>query len=112
MEPATTVVMNDVRRRAVRTADQVTARAAANGAVGGVARRQGYADPMRLLRRALGALGLAALFAAAARLRGKGGTPPQHGGWQPIDPDGTLADEPSGAAVTAADSPPDSAAAR
>lgn len=47
---------------------------------------------MRLLRRALGALGLAALFAAAARVRGKGGTPPQHGGWQPIDPDGSLAD--------------------
>lgn len=62
---------------------------------------------MRLLRRALGALGLAALFAAAARLRGKGGTPPQHGGWQPIDPDGTLADESSAHSAAPADAAPE-----
>lgn len=49
---------------------------------------------MRLLRRALGALGLAGLVASALRLRGKGGTPPQHGGWQPID----ITGEPSGEA--------------
>jgi hypothetical protein len=40
---------------------------------------------MKILRRALVALGLAGLIASALRLRGRGGTPPQHGGWQPID---------------------------
>jgi hypothetical protein len=40
---------------------------------------------MRILRRAIAALGLAAMIASALRVRGKGGTPPQHGGWQPID---------------------------
>ena len=66
---------------------------------------------MRLLRRALGALGLAALFAAAARLRGKGGTPPQHGGWQPIDPEGTLDENPQ-AAGDATPGRPDAASER
>ena len=40
---------------------------------------------VRLLRRALAALTLAGVIAAALRLRGRGGTPPQHGGWQPVD---------------------------
>jgi hypothetical protein len=44
-----------------------------------------YSTLVKLIRRALAALGLAAAIASALRLRGRGGTPPQHGGWQPID---------------------------
>lgn len=40
---------------------------------------------MRLFRRILGALTLAVIGAIGLRLRGRGGTPPQRGGWQPID---------------------------
>lgn len=40
---------------------------------------------MKLIRRALAALALAALFGAGLRVRGRGGTPPQHGGWRPLD---------------------------
>ncbi|MET0144418.1 MAG: hypothetical protein ABW328_06495 [Ilumatobacteraceae bacterium] len=40
---------------------------------------------MKLLRRALFALSVAAGIAGVMRIRGRGGTPPQHGGWQPID---------------------------
>jgi hypothetical protein len=39
---------------------------------------------MKLLRRALVALGLAATVAAILRLRGSGGTPPQQGGWREL----------------------------
>lgn len=39
-----------------------------------------------LLRRALVALGLAGAIAAALRIRGSGGTPPQQGGWRELDP--------------------------
>jgi hypothetical protein len=39
---------------------------------------------MALLRRALVALGIAGLIAAALRLRGTGGTPPQEGGWREL----------------------------
>jgi hypothetical protein len=39
---------------------------------------------MALFRRALVALGLAALVAAVLRLRGSGGTPPQDGGWREL----------------------------
>ncbi len=46
-----------------------------------------YSAVVKLIRRALAALGLAAAIASALRLRGRGGTPPQHGGWQPIDLD-------------------------
>jgi hypothetical protein len=46
-----------------------------------------YSALVKLIRRALAALGLAAAIASALRLRGRGGTPPQHGGWQPIDLD-------------------------
>jgi hypothetical protein len=40
---------------------------------------------VRLLRRALAAVFMAVMIAGALRLRGRGGTPPQHGGWQPVD---------------------------
>ncbi|CAN5705849.1 hypothetical protein BH24ACT5_BH24ACT5_01130 [soil metagenome] len=40
---------------------------------------------VKLLRRALLALGMGAVLASGIRLRGRGGTPPQHGGWQPVD---------------------------
>jgi hypothetical protein len=46
-----------------------------------------YSALVKLIRRALAALGLAAAIASALRVRGRGGTPPQHGGWQPIDLD-------------------------
>jgi alpha-beta hydrolase superfamily lysophospholipase len=39
---------------------------------------------MKALRRALLALGIAGLIAAALRLRGTGGSPPQHGGWREL----------------------------
>lgn len=37
---------------------------------------------MKLVRRALMALSLASLIAGTLRLRGKGGVPPQEGGWK------------------------------
>lgn len=40
---------------------------------------------VKLLRRVVGAVVLAAAVAAAIRTRGTGGTPPQHGGWRPLD---------------------------
>ncbi len=39
---------------------------------------------MRMIRRVLGALGIAALVAAALRVRGTGGVPPQRGGWREL----------------------------
>jgi hypothetical protein len=39
---------------------------------------------MKRLRRAMAALTLAGLVAGAMRLRGSGGTPPQHGGWRQL----------------------------
>jgi hypothetical protein len=39
---------------------------------------------MKMLRRALVALGIAAAIAAVLRLRGSGGTPPQAGGWREL----------------------------
>ena len=39
---------------------------------------------MALLRRALAAVGIAAVLAAIQRLRGSGGTPPQSGGWREL----------------------------
>jgi hypothetical protein len=39
---------------------------------------------MALLRRALAAVGLAGIIAAALRLRGSGETPPQSGGWREL----------------------------
>lgn len=40
---------------------------------------------MRVVRRAMVALGLAVAIAGYLRVRGRGGTPPQHGGWQPVE---------------------------
>jgi hypothetical protein len=40
---------------------------------------------VKLLRRALSALALAGLVAGVLRARGTGGTPPQHGGWRPLE---------------------------
>jgi hypothetical protein len=40
---------------------------------------------MKLLRRILGALAMAGIAAAGLRVRGRGGTPPQHGGWRPLE---------------------------
>jgi hypothetical protein len=39
---------------------------------------------MKLLRRALVALGLAGMIAAVLRLRGTGGVPPTDGGWREL----------------------------
>jgi len=39
---------------------------------------------VKLFRRALGALAVAGVIAAALRLRGRGGVPPQTGGWQEL----------------------------
>lgn len=40
---------------------------------------------MKVLRRVLSVLALAGAFAAVVRVRGMGGTPPQHGGWRPLE---------------------------
>ncbi len=40
---------------------------------------------VKILRRALSAVVLAVAVAAALRVRGSGGTPPQHGGWRPLE---------------------------
>ena len=40
---------------------------------------------MKIIRRLLTALTATVLTAAALRLRGSGGTPPQHGGWRPLE---------------------------
>ena len=40
---------------------------------------------MDLLRRAFAALGLGAMVAAALRLKGSGGVPPQSGGWRELE---------------------------
>jgi len=40
---------------------------------------------MKVLRGALSAVLLMAAVAAALRVRGTGGTPPQHGGWRPLE---------------------------
>jgi hypothetical protein len=40
--------------------------------------------PMRALRRAITAIGIAALVAGVLRIRGTGGVPPQRGGWREL----------------------------
>ena len=40
---------------------------------------------VKVLRRVITALTIAAAVAAALRVRGKGGTPPQHGGWRQLE---------------------------
>jgi hypothetical protein len=43
------------------------------------------APVVKVLRRVLTAVTIAAAVAAALRVRGKGGTPPQHGGWRQLE---------------------------
>jgi len=46
---------------------------------------QQYSEPtMKMLRRAILALSAAGLVAGVLRLRGKGGVPPQQGGWREL----------------------------
>lgn len=40
---------------------------------------------MKLFRRVLAALAMALVAAGAIRAKGKGGTPPQHGGWRRLE---------------------------
>jgi len=40
---------------------------------------------VKWIQRAIGAVAIAVGVAAALRVRGTGGTPPQHGGWRPLD---------------------------
>ena len=40
---------------------------------------------MKFLRRVVSAVVVGAVVAAGIRVRGSGGTPPQHGGWRPLD---------------------------
>jgi hypothetical protein len=40
---------------------------------------------VKVIRRALSTVALAVAVAAALRIRGTGGTPPQHGGWRPLE---------------------------
>lgn len=54
---------------------------------------------VKLLRRILAALMMAVAAAGAIRTRGRGGTPPQHGGWQPVSVD----DADASAGATSAD---------
>jgi hypothetical protein len=42
-------------------------------------------DPMKFVRRALGAILAMVITATVMRVRGTGGTPPQHGGWRPLE---------------------------
>jgi hypothetical protein len=45
---------------------------------------------MKLLRRVFAVLLMAGAAAAAIRVKGRGGTPPEHGGWRPLElPDNT-----------------------
>jgi len=44
----------------------------------------GHRADMRLLSRALFAVGVAGLLAVVLRLRGSGGTPPRRGGWREL----------------------------
>ena len=40
---------------------------------------------MKIVRRVLAALMMAGIAAAGIRVKGRGGTPPQHGGWRPLE---------------------------
>ncbi|MEY3494055.1 MAG: hypothetical protein RL413_1473 [Actinomycetota bacterium] len=39
---------------------------------------------MKMLRRAMAALSFAGIIAAAIRVRGRGGVPPERGGWREL----------------------------
>jgi hypothetical protein len=47
--------------------------------------REYPASEMKFLRRAIFAIFMMVITATVFRLRGTGGTPPQHGGWRPLD---------------------------
>jgi hypothetical protein len=47
--------------------------------------RTEHAQGMKFIRGAISAILLAGAFAAALRVRGTGGTPPEHGGWRPLE---------------------------
>lgn len=54
--------------------------------LGGAARPEHYAvAAMKIVRRILAALIMTGAAAAAIRVKGRGGTPPQHGGWRPLE---------------------------
>lgn len=40
---------------------------------------------MKVVRRALSAIFAMGFVTAVLRVRGSGGTPPQHGGWRPLE---------------------------
>jgi len=40
---------------------------------------------MKFVRRSLGAILAMVITATVMRVRGAGGTPPQHGGWRPLE---------------------------
>jgi hypothetical protein len=40
---------------------------------------------VKVLRRILSTLAIAGIVAGVLRVRGVGGTPPQHGGWRPLE---------------------------
>ena len=50
---------------------------------------------MRILRRALGAVLVAVAVAGAMRARGRGGVPPQEGGWREISVSPPMTDVPT-----------------
>ncbi len=50
----------------------------------GLLARVGTLRRMKALRRALVALSLAGTIAGVLRMRGKGGVPPQEGGWREV----------------------------
>jgi hypothetical protein len=47
--------------------------------------REYPAIEMKFLRRAFFAIFMMVITATVYRLRGTGGTPPQHGGWRPLE---------------------------
>jgi hypothetical protein len=60
-----------------------------NGASFGHTHRFGFGQlanlaAVKMVRRALVAIGLASVVAAVLRLRGSGGVPPQSGGWREL----------------------------
>lgn len=68
-------------RSALTTASDRTATVRCDEVAGPVA----GSPTVKILRRALAALSLAVTIAGVLRLRGRGGTPPEHGGWKPVD---------------------------
>ena len=72
--------------RAVRASASARERAVVCGDAEDLARRPAPRSGVvvRVLRRALLAVGVAGLIATVLRVRGRGGVPPQRGGWQEV----------------------------